>query len=60
MAMTVIYANDHYRLEQDVVTVAPAGEQPHPIDASELPLPVARVLRTLQASPEQRPLLAAA
>jgi hypothetical protein len=45
--MTIVYGGDRWYLAADEVRVHPHGEEPRVVAPSELPLPVARVVRSL-------------
>jgi hypothetical protein len=49
--MTIVYGGVDWVLEETGVRMHPVGEEPRVVDLDSLPLPVARVLRTLGFAP---------
>jgi hypothetical protein len=47
-AMTIVYGGDRWYLDDDEVRVQPPGQEPRPVAPEDVPLPVARVLRSLR------------
>lgn len=47
--MTIVYGGDRWHLTEGCVHVQPPGEEPRPVADADLPLPVARVLRSLRS-----------
>jgi hypothetical protein len=57
--MTVVYGGERWYLDAHEVRVHRAGEEPRTVAHEALPLPVARVLRTLGPAPAAEPAEAA-
>src|SRR3954447_344719 len=53
--MTIVYGGAHWDLEEDGVRVHLVGEEPKVVALDALPLPVARVLRSLGFQPSACP-----
>jgi hypothetical protein len=49
--MTIVYGGVNWDLDETGVRMHPAGEEPKMVDLDSLPLPVARVLRSLGLAP---------
>ena len=49
--MTIVYGGIHWDLDETGVRMYLAGEEPKVVDLEALPLPVARVLRSLGFAP---------